>query len=336
MHTVQLHHPSLGRRLARVEGSNLAVLLDYRSLLDLAVSADISGSPIRELAQGAAVEQVLAYDPVHAGQSDWHLLPAFDHPAEPARCIVSGTGLTHVGSASSRNRMHAITQAATTDETDSMKMFRWGMEGGKPASGVGVAPEWFYKGTGAILRAHGEPLEIPSFAESGGEESEIAGLYYVGACGEPRRIGYAIANEFSDHTFEKRNYLYLAHSKLRACSLGPEAIIGEPIPAEVTGRVSIQRAGRLLWESEIRTGEANMCHAIANLEHHHFKYDDHRRPGQAHVHYFGAAALSFSAGIRLEEGDVVTIAWDGCGRPLSNRITRQAGDPNQPVVVPSL
>ena len=36
----------------------------------------------------------------------WRLLPPIDHPAEPARCIVSGTGLTHFGSARDRHAMH--------------------------------------------------------------------------------------------------------------------------------------------------------------------------------------------------------------------------------------
>ena len=32
----------------------------------------------------------------------------------------------------------------------------------------------------------------------------------------------AQGNEFSDHRFEKKNYLNLAGSKLRTCSIGPE------------------------------------------------------------------------------------------------------------------
>ncbi len=49
--------------------------------------------------------------------------------------------------------MHGKDEA---DLTDSMRMFRAGLEGGRPAAGaVGAAPEWFFKGTGGILRAHG-------------------------------------------------------------------------------------------------------------------------------------------------------------------------------------
>ena len=102
----------------------------------------------------------------------------------PARCLVSGTGLTHLGSAENRER---DAHGKTDDElTDSMKMFRAGMEGGRPADGcIGAAPEWFYKGNGSVLRAHDEPLEVPGFAEDGGEEAEIAGIYVIDPRGPP-------------------------------------------------------------------------------------------------------------------------------------------------------
>ncbi len=61
-----------------------------------------------------------------------------------------------------------------------------------------------------------------------------------------------------------------------------------------------------------------MSHTLANLEHHHFKYDVHRRPGDAHIYFFGADAFSFGAGIRLQHGDVMVVAFEGFGRPLRN------------------
>ena len=65
-----------------------------------------------------------------------------------ARIWLTGTGLTHLGSAEARDRMHAKAQAA--DASDSMKMFRMGLEGGKmQGEGPGVQPEWFYKGDGS-------------------------------------------------------------------------------------------------------------------------------------------------------------------------------------------
>jgi hypothetical protein len=55
--------------------------------------------------------------------------------------------------------------------------------------------------------------------------SFLAGIYLIDSAGEPRRIGMAAGNEFSDHKFEKRNYLNLAGSKLRTSSLGPEVVL---------------------------------------------------------------------------------------------------------------
>ena len=61
-----------------------------------------------------------------------------------------------------------------------------------------------------------------------------------------------------------------------------------------------------------------MSHAIANLEHHHFKYDLFRRPGDVHVHFFGTATLSFSEGFQTQEGDVFEIEAAPFRYPVSN------------------
>jgi hypothetical protein len=206
-----------------------------------------------------------------------------------------------------------------------MRMYRWGVEGGKPAPGVaGVAPEWFYKGTGTSVRAHNQPLTIPEFGEDGGEEPELAGVYLIDPEGVPRRIGLTPGNEFSDHEFERRNYLYLAASKLRTCSIGPELAIGAEF-SSVPGEVAIERRGRRLWSRNICSGELSMSHSLANLEHHHFKFDAHRVPGDVHIHFFGADAFSFGEGVRLEPGDVMEVRFEGYGRPLRNPLERVSG-----------
>ena len=216
---------------------------------------------------------------------------------------------------------------AAENLTDSMKMFRWGIEGGRPAAGqIGTPPEWFYKGTATLLRAHNEPLDVPPYAEDGGEEAEIAGIYIIDSDGRPRRVGMTCGNEFSDHVFEKKNYLNLAGSKLRTASLGPELAI-DPAFDSVAGEVSIERAGHPLWTKSIRTGESEMCHSLRNMEHHHFKYETHRRAGDVHVHFFGAVSLSFGAGIRLVTGDVMQIQFAGFGRPLRNPLQVAAAKP---------
>ena len=307
MRLIQLESPQ-GRRLGVVEDDRIRLLSGPRSVYDFVAQRDERG------------DEFLDYGPIYAGDSAWRILPAIDHPAEPARCMVSGTGLTHIRSAANRNAMHAAAAA----ETDSMKMYRWGVEGGRPAPGeAGTSPEWFYKGTGLALRAHNQPLDVPAYAEDGGEEPEVAGVYVIDASGTPRRIGLVTGNEFSDHVLEKRNYLYLASSKLRPCAIGPELVLDAPFDL-IEGEVSIERAGAVLWSKAIRTGESAMCHSLANIEHHHFKFEAHRRPGDVHVHFFGADAFSFGEGIRLQDGDVMQVRWDGLGRPLRNAV-RQAG-----------
>jgi hypothetical protein len=243
------------------------------------------------------------------------ILSPVDHP-DSARILLSGTGLTHLGSADARDRMHA--KAHSADASDSMKMFRMGLEGGKPPEGqVGVQPEWFYKGDGRGIVAPESPLLSPEFAADAGEEPELAGIYLIAADGTPCRLGFTLANEFSDHVTERTNYLYLAHSKLRPAALGPELLVGD-LPADIRGTTRITRAGQTLWEKPFLTGEANMSHHVRNLEHHHFKYELCRRPGDVHVHFFGTATLSFAEGIRARDGDVFEIEAQPFGLPLRN------------------
>lgn len=304
------------RRVAVVEEPNLRLLDGCSGVYDLARVALSTNVGLVEAARQRSTAERLDYDEIYSGNSEWKLLPAIDHP-EPTRCLVSGTGLTHLGSARDRQSMHAVKME---DLTDSMKMFHWGMEGGRPApDSIGVPPEWFYKGTGAILRGHSQPLEIPPYAEDGGEEAEIAGIYLIASDGTPRRIGMAGGNEFSDHSFEKKNYLNLAASKLRTCAIGPELVV-DPDFRSVSVEVNVKRDGAVLWEARFRTGEQEMCHSLQNLEHHHFKFESHRHPGDIHVHFFGTERLSFSSGVHLQDGDTMQIAFEGFGRPLCNPI----------------
>jgi hypothetical protein len=97
--------------------------------------------------------------------AEGRMLAPVDHP-DPAHLYVTGTGLTHLGSAATRDAMHTANSGATeTGLTDTMKMFRMGLEGGKPANGLkGVQPEWFYKGNGYSVVNPGHPIPSPGFA----------------------------------------------------------------------------------------------------------------------------------------------------------------------------
>ena len=314
---VQLKHSVHGRKLALVQEPSLVLLSNITSVYQLAETAIETREDIVAFIQKDLSDSKITYDDVYRGGSDWTLLPSFDCPSNPFQCMVSGTGLTHKNSALNRQMMHAAEKATLTD---SMKMYQWGVEGGQPGDGnIGTQPEWFYKGTSAVIKAHGESLSVPSYANDGGEEPEVAGVYLVDRNGIPFRIGFTIGNEFSDHVMEKKNYLYLAPSKLRNCAIGPELVIDLDY-SDVKGKVQVLRGGEVVWSADIQTGEQNMAHSLQNLEYHHFKYADHRQPLQAHIHFFGADAFSFGAGIALQNGDQMSVQWEGMGRALVNSI----------------
>lgn len=324
-----------GRRqvgLVEDDGHRLHVLKEVSRVYDLAMEAGRLKVKLETLIADRLSGQTVDYARVIAEK---RLLPPLDHP-DPAHCLVSGTGLTHLGSAAARDEMHH--QAASADQsalTDSMRMFQIGLDGGKPPAGqIGAQPEWFYKGNGYGVVAPEQPLTWPAYALDGGEEAEVVGLYVIAESGVVMRVGFALGNEFSDHVMERQNYLYLAHSKLRTCSFGPELLVGE-LPADIRGQVSLRRENRELWRSPFLTGEANMSYAISALEHHHFKYDLFRRPGDVHCHFFGTATLSFAAGIEVRPGDIFEIAAAPFGQPLRNPV-QASGDREVLVTVETL
>jgi hypothetical protein len=310
---IQLETAGKDRYVAALDDARRATVLDgVDSVYSLAVHALEEG---RTLAEAAAIrrtkESVDLLD-----TAGIRILAPVDHP-DPAHLHLTGTGLTHLGSAESRDKMHALA-AKGGAQTDSMRIFLQGLKGGKPPPGiVGVQPEWFYKGNGFSVVASGDALEVPAFALDGGEEPEIAAIYLIDDAGSPRRLGVCLANEFSDHVTERENYLWLAHSKLRQASLGPELLTGG-LPPNIQGSSSVQRDGKTIWEKPFLSGEENMSHSIANLEHHHFKYGLFRKPGDLHVHFFGCGTLSFSDGLQAQEGDVFDIRADAFMLPLRN------------------
>ena len=336
LHLVQISNGSI-RRVAIVEEPSLRCLSTVQSVYELAQQCIARGTGLSELALSLANGEVLDYDAIYSGKSEWHLLSPIDVPGNPSRLAVAGTGLTHLGSAKERQSMHIVDASKAAEVvTDSMRMFQWGVEGGRPAKGeVGIAPEWFYKGNGSMLQAPFAPLTIPAYAEDGGEEAELEGIYLIAEDGTPYRVGMAAGNEFSDHQFEKRNYLNLAGSKLRSCSLGPELVVGAEFQS-VSGEARIERNSDTIWSKKIATGEDNMCHSLANLEHHHFKFEGHRQPGDVHVHFFGAHSLSFGDGIVLKDGDWMEVRYEGFGRALRNPVHVVGKEKNRQITVRAL
>ena len=71
----------------------------------LAQAALRDNTPLREVVDRQISGEAVEYGPVYRGESEWRLLSPFTHP-EPARCLVTGTGLTHKASADNRQAMH--------------------------------------------------------------------------------------------------------------------------------------------------------------------------------------------------------------------------------------
>jgi len=284
---VQIIHPEYGRRVALVNGDELHLLSSYRSAYAFAMAAIETGQRLRETLSTDLSGIVLDYREVHALHSGWRFLPSFDHPTDPACCLVSGCANAH----------------------------------GSDASGL-AAPPWFAKGNGIHLRAHGEPLTIPRFAAGGAEEAELAGVYLIGPDGAPRRVGLTPGNEFADPAMAAKDARLLSRAKLRSCAIGPELALDAEF-LDVAGSVAVERGGSAIWSKEIRTGEKHTAFGLEQIEQHHFEFEAHGIPGDAHIHFLGGSVSSFGDGVVLEDGDEVVIQWEGFGRPLRNSIQRE-------------
>src|SRR5258708_115408 len=94
------------RPIALVDEPDLRLLNQFDSIYALAQADATSGDSLTGMISQYLSKETLEYDPVYNGQSEWRLLTPIDHPHEPARLLVSGTGLTHLGSAQNRTAMH--------------------------------------------------------------------------------------------------------------------------------------------------------------------------------------------------------------------------------------
>lgn len=332
MRLIQFVGPDGSRAIGVVDGNSVRQVNGVDSIRELALKAIAAGRSLEDEVHQCGSGTPHDYDQLISGGK---VLPPIDHP-DAAHVMIAGTGLTHIGSASSRSKMHE--KASTDDEADmndTMRMFKWGLEGGKPASGTaGVQPEWFYKGDGSMVVSPGAPLDVPDFSDDMGEEPEIVGLYVIGEDSRPYRVGFAIGNEATDHVMEKKNYLYLAHAKLRQCAFGPELFVGA-LPDSIEGTARILRDGQTVWEKPFPTGEANMSHSIENIEFHHFKYNELLVAGDVHAIFMGTAVASFGDGVQVKVGDTFEIDIPLFGRPLVNS-TRTSKTRVQPGAIKSL
>lgn len=288
---VQIIHEEFGRRVALVaasdDGDELHLLSTYRTAYHFVQAALDAGHELRDALSSDLSGIVLPYEDVYALRTGWSFLPSFDHPAEVTGCLVSGVANAHT----SRD--------------------------GRPP-----VPPFFVKGNGQHLRAHGEALTIPAYALSGADEAEIVGVYMIGRDGSPHRVGLTQGNEFADPALFAADSRLYANSKLHTCSIGPELVL-EASFEDIAGVVRVERGDDVLWSKEIVTGERHTQFSLSELEASLFQPEAHRVPGQCHVHYLGGSVSSYGDGVRLENGDVVSVSFDGLGRPLRNGIERR-------------
>src|ERR1700722_11796941 len=125
MRLIQIRHVHGGRRAGVVSDGSIALLRGGESIYAFAQIALNGRASLRAVVEGAVTQETLDYDAIYAVASDWRILPAVAPPAGPARCLVSGTGLTHLASAKNRDAMHT---AHTEALTDSMRMYQLGVE----------------------------------------------------------------------------------------------------------------------------------------------------------------------------------------------------------------
>src|SRR5215216_2599532 len=99
------------RRVALVEEPQLRLLNRFSSIFEMADACCSERQTLGSLIKAHVSSETLDYDSVYGGKSAWRLLAPIDHPVDASRCLISGTGLTHLGSAKNRADMHVKSDA---------------------------------------------------------------------------------------------------------------------------------------------------------------------------------------------------------------------------------
>jgi hypothetical protein len=108
------------RRVGILNGDAVAPVAGYATTLDLANAAIAQGKGVAALADAGAMAATESYEAI---ATEGRLLAPIDHP-DAAHCYVTGTGLTHLGSADTRDAMHKKIGGDVETLSDSMKMSR--------------------------------------------------------------------------------------------------------------------------------------------------------------------------------------------------------------------
>ena len=257
-----------GRGISADLGDGHRRVAGWDTVYDLAAEAIAEGRSLAELvAEQLTTERWIspAWRPKAACCRLWTTRATGAHAGHRHRAVASGLGrgarqdAPRPGRGGDAHRQHAHVQARARGR-------QAGSGAGRRAAGMVLQG----RRLGSSPR-RASPWRARPSRSTAARSRRSSGLYLIGADTQPWRVGFALGNEFSDHVTEKQNYLYLAHSKLRACSIGPELLVGD-LPRDLRGTSRIRRGGAVVWEKPFLSGEGNMCHSIENLERHHFKY----------------------------------------------------------------
>lgn len=183
---------------------------------------------------------------------------------------------------------------------------------------------WFHEGAGCVLIGPGAPVVRPGVADEIGDEAGFAGVYVIGPDGAPHRVGFVLANAFSDLPGQSPDGVAPGPFKLWQASFGPELLVG-PLPGGFGGTSRIRRGPAIVVEMPLQTGGENMTQSIAALERDLFGSDMRLSAGDVHIHIFGTARLSFADGSAPGEDDVFETEAAPFGLPLWNPLSAAAG-----------
>lgn len=185
----------------------------------------------------------------------------------------------------------------------------------------GTRHDWFEPGTGDVLIGPGAPVAWPG---EFGDAAGIAGVYVIGPEGAPYRVGFVLANAFSDHPPHRQDNVRWDHARLHQASFGPELLVG-PLPGAIGGRSRLRRDDETVAEVQFEPGMQSMSLSIATLERDLFGFYARRRPGDVRIHIFGTVSLPVAEGFALVHGDVFETEAAPFGLPLWNPLSAPAG-----------
>ena len=130
MNVIQYVDKCKQNRVGLVESKERIIPLQSdMNVYQMAIHCIKNGQKLEKFIADCGQDEPISYSEI---VENGRLLPPI--MLEPKDIVLSGTGLTHLGSGEARNNMH--TKANANEAlTDSIKMFNMGLEGGKPKKG---------------------------------------------------------------------------------------------------------------------------------------------------------------------------------------------------------